>query len=154
MTLFLMTCPRAIFFLHFFGIKNLVKFNKTLATLDNKKVILNFFIKSGEILHRKQNTRQNFNLKMSLTGSKASHLATCTSTKHAHSSDAHIIIFHMSRTHWSSLSQIFVPKSSTNVKVSSKPTNGRQLVMQSCTGDLRKEWMDFAEVQGLPSEKP
>jgi hypothetical protein len=46
-----------------------------------------------------------------------------------------------------------VPKSYTNVKVSSKPTNGRQLVMQSCTGDLRKEWMDFAEVQGLLSEK-
>jgi hypothetical protein len=47
-----------------------------------------------------------------------------------------------------------MPKSYTNVKVCSKPTNGRQLVMQSCTGDLRKEWMDFAEVQGLLSEKP
>jgi hypothetical protein len=46
-----------------------------------------------------------------------------------------------------------VPKSYTNVKVSSKPTNGRQLVMQSCTGDLRKEWMDFAEVQYLLSDK-
>jgi hypothetical protein len=50
--------------------------------------------------------------------------------------------------------KFFMPKSYTNVKVCSKPTNGRQLVMQSCTGDLRKEWMDFAEVQGLLSEKP
>ncbi len=94
---------------------------------------------------------KTFNLKTSLTGSKTSHLATCTSIERAHSSDAHIIIFHMSRT---VLRQIFVSKYYTNVTVSSKPTNGRQLVMQSCTGDLRKEWMDFAGVQGLLSEKP